>query len=346
MDPSVAVGLELWGKVWGFNFAIICLSTLANTPNRPDDDPMKYVPFFLSLATLATPFTLEASNVEFRAALSLGVCFYCLKIYESTTEKRFADAPLWKRIANFGATFTDVDASSPAAPLWGPRIWEILVLALHCALDLMGVLASAFAVQRGVGVLDADEDRDVAAFSLVERLGVLQLTAMCGCWYAFFSLKLFGRFLQLLWVVLAGLRLDELMKSVERSRNLREFWGKRWDCAIQGLLQKFVYTPLRARGASRSIAIATTFLASGVLHVVPIAVGLPREAKLHAVLMFGYFVVQLALMFVEQRIVSKLRLGRAAMDVWIASCTFGPALMLFVPVRKLMGHTTVFVVDR
>lgn len=44
------------------------------------------------------------------------------------------------------------------------------------------------------------------------------------------------------------------------------FWGRRWNTLIHGLLKRAVYKPLRVAGQHRFVAVAATFIASGLIH--------------------------------------------------------------------------------
>ena len=58
---------------------------------------------------------------------------------------------------------------------------------------------------------------------------------------------------------------DGFRHPLWHSRTFREAWGARWNDAVQRLLQRTVYVPLR-RTWSRPAAVVATFAASGLLH--------------------------------------------------------------------------------
>eukprot|EP00040_Diaphanoeca_grandis_P033548 m.205846 g.205846 ORF g.205846 m.205846 type:complete len:377 (-) comp32930_c0_seq2:187-1317(-) len=57
------------------------------------------------------------------------------------------------------------------------------------------------------------------------------------------------------------------MDSPFHSKSLVEFWGLRWDTAVQTMLHDAVYTVAFKAGASKSVASFATFLASAFVHV-------------------------------------------------------------------------------
>ncbi|KAK3241582.1 hypothetical protein CYMTET_48658 [Cymbomonas tetramitiformis] len=87
------------------------------------------------------------------------------------------------------------------------------------------------------------------------------------------------------------------------STNLKEFWGTKWDKAVQMLLLFSVYKPLQKAGL-KTFAIIATFAASGLLHVYPLLlVGL---SPLNFAYMFMFFMLQPVLMQLEDMLPFKL----------------------------------------
>ncbi|MEA2563569.1 MAG: hypothetical protein QOH06_5073 [Acidobacteriota bacterium] len=71
---------------------------------------------------------------------------------------------------------------------------------------------------------------------------------------------------------LLGARCDALFRAPLRSRSLTEFWGRRWNLAFSEMTALGIYRPLEPK-VGRPAAMATAFLASGLMH--EIAISLP-----------------------------------------------------------------------
>lgn len=50
------------------------------------------------------------------------------------------------------------------------------------------------------------------------------------------------------------------------SRSPSDFWGRRWNCLVHGVLKRGVYKPVRKYSANAVLASLATFIASGLLH--------------------------------------------------------------------------------
>ncbi|HEV8583054.1 MAG TPA: MBOAT family protein [Thermoanaerobaculia bacterium] len=104
---------------------------------------------------------------------------------------------------------------------------------------------------------------------------------------------------------LLGARCDALFRAPLRSRSLTEFWGRRWNLAFSEMTALGIYRPLEPR-VGRPAAMATAFLASGLLHEIAISLPVNRGFGLP----LSYFALHGLLRLVETR------LERAGHPVW------------------------------
>lgn len=70
---------------------------------------------------------------------------------------------------------------------------------------------------------------------------------------------------------LRGVPVDKLFREPLRARSLAEFWSRRWNIGFSEMISLIVHRPLR-RSAGAGIALAGSFLASGLLHELAISV--------------------------------------------------------------------------
>ena len=77
------------------------------------------------------------------------------------------------------------------------------------------------------------------------------------------GLSFLGHTLQFIVVLASGGMLPDLMFRPEHSRDLREFWGRRWNSVIQTMVKRYGYDPVRARGYSHVAGATTAFFLSG-----------------------------------------------------------------------------------
>jgi alginate O-acetyltransferase complex protein AlgI len=124
---------------------------------------------------------------------------------------------------------------------------------------------------------------------------------------------------------LRGVACDALFRAPLRSRDLGEFWARRWNLAFSEMTAVAVYRPLAER-LGRGPALMAGFALSGLLH--EMAISVPVRAGFGLPLL--YFVLQGALVLAER---GRARAGqrrsgwpgRAWMLFWLAL----PLPMLF-----------------
>jgi hypothetical protein len=65
---------------------------------------------------------------------------------------------------------------------------------------------------------------------------------------------------------LAGVQLVPFMLNpIFESSSPSDFWGRRWNLVVHGILKRGVYKPVRSKH-SRRVASIATFIASGLFH--------------------------------------------------------------------------------
>jgi alginate O-acetyltransferase complex protein AlgI len=125
----------------------------------------------------------------------------------------------------------------------------------------------------------------------------------------------------------AGVDCRSLFRSPLRSRDLREFWSRRWNLAFSEMTALVVHRPL-ARRLGRRAAVLGSFLFSGLLHET--AISLPARAG------FGlptlYFALQGAGVLFEEGLARSGMAPRGwAERVWTAAWLLAPLPLLFHP---------------
>jgi alginate O-acetyltransferase complex protein AlgI len=127
----------------------------------------------------------------------------------------------------------------------------------------------------------------------------------------------------------AGVACGPLFRAPLRARSLSEFWGRRWNLAFAEMTAVGVYRPLAAR-VGATIALAASFMWSGVLHEVAISV--PVQAGLGLPML--YFVLHGGLVLVERWLEARGRpIYRVAWvgRVWTLAWLVLPLGILFHP---------------
>lgn len=133
----------------------------------------------------------------------------------------------------------------------------------------------------------------------------------------------------------AGVDAKPLMDWPVLSRNVADFWGRRWNTAFRDLTHRFLFRPLSGRVGPRA-GLAAGFLFSGLVHDLVISVpagggyGLPTL----------YFAAQ-GLGLAAERSAAGRRVGLGAGwrgRAWAAVVVAGPAVVLFHPpfIRAVM----------
>ena len=67
--------------------------------------------------------------------------------------------------------------------------------------------------------------------------------------------------------LLAGIKtMDIADNPFFLSSSPSDFWGRRWNCLVHGVLKRGIYKPVRSMSENAALAAVATFVASGVLH--------------------------------------------------------------------------------
>jgi Membrane bound O-acyl transferase family len=139
--------------------------------------------------------------------------------------------------------------------------------------------------------------------------------------------------LTVLWLIVTGYQTKRVMKNpLGGSTSPTDFWSRRWNTLVHGVLKGGVYKPLRKHGYSPTTAAVSTFLMSGLFHELLIAgffaspcAADPNSPSCYRPLYGGamvFFAWQALLIALEYL------LGRHATVVWVSSCL--PTLVITI----------------
>ena len=116
-----------------------------------------------------------------------------------------------------------------------------------------------------------------------------------------------------------GVPVDKLFRAPLRARSLSEFWSRRWNIGFSEMIALVVHRPLRRAG--ENVALAGSFLASGLLH--ELAISVPVNAGYG--LPTAYFLLHGALVAFERK------MARPPGHVWTIFWLAAPMPLLFHP---------------
>ena len=264
-----------------------------------------------SLLGLLSPFVLRpaterggassssSSSAEpVRAGLSFASTFYFFRVVDLFDRRElFVGVPVMGRMAHVFLSFHDIRLCAPH-----PRGRHLSFKGLGKVLGHGLTLAVL-----GYAVLQREAICQRLAAPHRRACGSAVGTVVGGAIFMY-SLELFGACLELAAALFAGYRLPKLMDRPLGATSLADFWGRRWDTVVQGMLVNvyaFVAGPLLSDAAgcprrpARAVALMATFFASGIWHAYPIIV-LGIEGP-YLCMMIGYFLVQGVLCLVERQ---------------------------------------------
>ncbi|OVA17093.1 hypothetical protein BVC80_9047g55 [Macleaya cordata] len=99
------------------------------------------------------------------------------------------------------------------------------------------------------------------------------LILLLYCILVFSAVELFLAMFAVLPRLLVGLEMEPQFNYPLLSTSLQDFWGRRWNLTVSGLLRSTVYEPVRnicthnlGRWWARTIGILSTFVVSGLMH--------------------------------------------------------------------------------
>lgn len=284
-----------------------------------------YLPFFCIFLC----HFIDYNDKIFRAAVSLAAPFYYLKTYETCMYEKYLNEPLNLKIINSIGSFMDIKTRLKSKPLYKERILQILyylmlIIGNGCLCGLSVYLITYF-----IDISNYNNPNKQYNFLY------FFISVIISDLYGMFSLQLFGRIIQFTWLVIFGITLPDLMKSPYLSKTLAEFWGIRWNIVIQDILKVYVYNYLKKNyKVSKSFAAACTFFASGIIHIIPVFVGLRNDIEA-GIMMQSYFVIQFLLMYVERKILHVSKWDEISARIFTIFALFGPSVLLITPVYKL-----------
>ena len=139
--------------------------------------------------------------------------------------------------------------------------------------------------------------------------------------------------------LIGGYDIISFMRSPFISSSLSEFWGKRWNLAVQDGLKRVIYKPTIVL-YGKNIAISATYACSTALHIVPAALSGASYNKLTWILL--YFAVQtLFLLYESMMKVWFERLPVRMRRLWTLGVLLGWGLFCYMGSqcdRDLKGH--------
>lgn len=125
-----------------------------------------------------------------------------------------------------------------------------------------------------------------------------------------------------------GIKAPTCFDSPWESETVQEFWGKRWNLSIAQQLRAVFFKPLALQG-HRALGEFAVFLASAVLHILPIAIlGGSRRAVASTAI---YFLLQPVLIALERTFPHTLR-GK----LWVQLSMWTIAPLFALPMLRVM----------
>lgn len=128
-----------------------------------------------------------------------------------------------------------------------------------------------------------------------------------------------------------GIHTPLLSDAPYRSRTLAEFWGRRWNGVISGILRERCFDPLARR--STIVALVAAFLVSGALHGYLTLVSLTPALALPAM---AFFLVQPPLIVAERKLKVR-RWPPIAARAWTIGLLLLTSPLLLVPMLYLLA---------
>ena len=132
--------------------------------------------------------------------------------------------------------------------------------------------------------------------------------------------------------LLAGWRAPAVQRDPVVSRSLAEFWGRRWNRVVGGMLFRWFFRPVARRG-SAALGVMAAFTASGLLHSGPTLVALDLGA---AVQMQGFFMLHGGLVLLE-RALGVARWPSWAAHGWVVTMMLGMGWLFVGPALRMFG---------
>ena len=146
----------------------------------------------------------------------------------------------------------------------------------------------------------------LAGFSLILHFGLLNLCTAA-------------------WRIM-GVKVFELFQSPQKSRSLKEFWGKRWNIAFSEMTAIILYRPLK-KNIGMDKALMVSFLLSGLLH--EMAISFPVRSGFG--LPMFYFSIHAFAMYLEANagLIQRMLKRKWFPYLWVNSLLLLPLPLLF-----------------
>lgn len=138
-------------------------------------------------------------------------------------------------------------------------------------LFLTGALQSILIPYEDLAVFGTgyEDDEKLGSWYGTERYFAWQLYANSALQALFFQMYLTSYFgaLVFAFTLLTGYESEAVMDNpLLESQSPSDFWGRRWNLLVHTVLKNGVYKPVRSIPSSRTTAILTTFISSGIFH--------------------------------------------------------------------------------
>ena len=229
---------------------------------------------------------------------------------------------------------------------FAPRHWTYRVLFVHYYHDLRGaspvrskreelmrmwptmlsaivmVAVSARSLQQN---LKSPETSEIVYNLQLDHRMVRFARYVLGSTLFVFSMTLLDGIYRIPLILVLGISLPSTFRDPHRSKTLAEFWSKRWNLVVRNLLSSGVFKPMIRLTGSHWLARMTTFVASGILHVVPLAIT-NQEVVVYSMMMC-FFIVMGLLIEVESALFLNGRLWLFVVYCIVSPLFYEPLLV-------------------
>jgi hypothetical protein len=267
----------------------------------------RYLPMLIASAALTAPFSLPPHPSWARFGLALVAAMGVLRCVDVWRDK--APRSLLFRIQHV-VTALDTRRITRASPTFPAR-------------QALTVLGFAVLSMPGLYVVRVVAPAHAGMSGLLLRWagGLLFAYAISDVTYGGLRMVLMA----------VGFDVYELHRMPLLSRTVKEFWGERWNRTVSAWFAEHLLRPLARRGHAR-LGVLCSFLASGVLHAYLVFAAIGGTMTL---VMFGYFMVQGALVLLELRL-RAARWSPAVGHVWTVTVMVVPSPLFVEPLVRAL----------
>lgn len=233
--------------------------------------PLYSVPGFVSVATALSSLWLCASWLScgpIRSMLTMEICMNgFLRYIQLLSSPRLRHRSFTHRLA-FVTIFHDVDTTAA----WGsPQSRHVCQAMRDACRDLVASLGGAFSSGCCLRFILAP----AMPLALQSSVWMLAIRTACGVAFIYSSLTIIDTSyrLSLLMARPRAIVCPPAMDAPYLANSFAEFWSRRWDRPMQGILFHGVFLPCKKRlGLSTAVSVFLTFGVSGIIHTFGVAV--------------------------------------------------------------------------